>query len=134
MEGTVTHFNDLIEQGIIEGDDGRRYCFYLRDWMTNRIPYLSDRVVFEVDDSFAIGVCLCTCGETPKGIFGMEFLRIVRSVVAASRTKLLTIRTAVRIAATQRLRRWTSVRPFRMAYHTSGDQGKALHHRQRVAQ
>lgn len=117
MEGTVTHFNDLIEQGIIDGDDGRSYCFLLRDWMANRIPYLSDRVVFEVDDFSAIGVCLCPCGETPKAIFSVtKFVRIVCCVVAGSRATFLTTRISVRDTASQRLRRWRSVRPTRVPY------------------
>jgi hypothetical protein len=56
MRGTVLSFSTQESQGVISGDDGRRYNFLSSDWNLSNSPSQGVRVDFDVEDNHAISI------------------------------------------------------------------------------
>ena|GEM_PF-921926 len=53
MEGRILHFDAQRDEGVIRGDDSRRYSFVANEWMLEGRPRVGLRVDFEVDGNQA---------------------------------------------------------------------------------
>ncbi len=56
MFGYILHYSVQTGAGAISGDDGARYSFAGRDWLSHEPPNRGDRVEFTVLDGRATGV------------------------------------------------------------------------------
>ena len=56
MKGTVLDFSIQQNQGVISGDDGKRYKFTGADWNIKATPEAGIRVDFEVNDNLALAI------------------------------------------------------------------------------
>ena len=58
MKGTLLEFSIQRNEGLISGDDGKRYKFSGSEWKVNQDPRQGLKVDFEVEGERAIGVYL----------------------------------------------------------------------------
>lgn len=58
MKGKVLDFSLDQSEGLISGDDGKRYTFRGKEWKAKTIPATGDRVDFDSEGKLAIGVYL----------------------------------------------------------------------------
>ncbi len=56
MKGTVLNFSIQTNQGVISGDDGKRYNFVGSDWNISTSPTQGSRVDFDVDGNKAVSI------------------------------------------------------------------------------
>ncbi|WP_194756690.1 hypothetical protein [Aliidiomarina indica] len=56
MRGKILGFNAERDEGAIGGDDGVRYFFRLRDWISDESPIVQTRVEFETQGTTALNV------------------------------------------------------------------------------
>lgn len=50
MKGTLVDFNFQINEGVIQGDDGKRYSFFGSEWKDHTSPARGQNVDFAVND------------------------------------------------------------------------------------
>lgn len=50
MKGTLVDFNFQINEGVIQGDDGKRYSFFGSEWKDQTSPVRGQNVDFAVND------------------------------------------------------------------------------------
>ena len=50
MKGTLADFNFQINEGVIQGDDGKRYSFFGSEWKDQTSPARGQYVDFSVND------------------------------------------------------------------------------------
>lgn len=56
MKGRILDFSVQSGQGVIAGDDGKRYQFQGSDWKANSTPTAGTYVDFEAQDHLATGI------------------------------------------------------------------------------
>ncbi|BAZ69606.1 MAG: TM2 domain-containing protein [Pelatocladus maniniholoensis HA4357-MV3] len=56
MRGTILNFSIQTNQGVISGDDGKRYEFSGSDWKLSTVPEQGIRVDFDTDGSKALAI------------------------------------------------------------------------------
>jgi TM2 domain-containing membrane protein YozV len=56
MQGRILGFDTARSEGMISGDDGRRYGFDLGEWHHRNAPQSGQRVDFESSDGSATGI------------------------------------------------------------------------------
>ncbi len=52
MKGTLADFNFQINEGVIQGDDGKRYSFFGSEWKDQTSPARGQYVDFSVNDLY----------------------------------------------------------------------------------
>lgn len=56
MRGILLHYNFESHQGLIRGEDGRRYAFYGEEWRSNGSPATGDELDFEAEGTGAYDI------------------------------------------------------------------------------
>jgi TM2 domain-containing membrane protein YozV len=56
MKGSILEFNSESRQGVVSGDDGKRYSLDIADWKSTALPSTGKRVDFSANEEKAEAV------------------------------------------------------------------------------
>jgi len=64
MKGKILDYNVEKNEGMISGNDGKRYKFTISEWKSNKEPIAGRKVDFDIDGEFAKEIYLDNSGVT----------------------------------------------------------------------
>lgn len=67
MKGKILDFSIQNGEGVISGEDGKRYNFSAREWKSDRSPAATQSVDFNIDGEIAIGIYLESNAPSEEG-------------------------------------------------------------------